>query len=203
VTDAELLTAWRDGDQDAGNELVERYFRSVFSFFDGKVVADVDDLVQRTFLACIERPDSYRGTGSFKAWLLGIARFQLLRHLRRQHRGRKAIGLASVTSEELGGSPSSLVGDRQEQQLLARALRRIPMEFQLAIELYYWEELSTADVAVVLDVAPGTVRSRLTRARDLLRGQMAELGASDELTESTIVNLDKWARSLKAKLPPD
>lgn len=201
MTDAELLEAWRGGDEAAGNKLVERYFHSVFAFFDGKVVAEVDDLVQHTFLACVERPESYRGTGSFKAWLLGIARFQLLRYLRRQHRGKKAIGLASVTSEELGGSPISVLGQHEEQTLLARALRRIPLEFQLAVELYYWEEMPTADIAVVLDVAPGTIRSRLTRARELLRDQMAAMGASDDLTESTIANLDKWARSLKAKIP--
>jgi RNA polymerase sigma factor (sigma-70 family) len=84
--DVELLRAWRDGNAEAGNELVRRNFMSVYRFFVNKASDDVDDLIQRTFLACVEGRDRLREDASLKAYILGIARNQLLMHMRRRER---------------------------------------------------------------------------------------------------------------------
>lgn len=79
---------------------------------------------------------------------------------------------------DLAPGLSSVAVQRAEQRLLVAALQRIPLDLQMAIELYYWEELSVAELATALEIPPGTVKSRLHRARELLRQEMAELPSS-------------------------
>lgn len=199
-SDLELLTAWKAGDDAAGNELVSRHFESIYMFFDGKVGEGVEDLAQRTFLACLEAQPRIRPDGSFRAYLFGIARNQLLQHYARVHRDARPPdpGVASVESLGPWGSPSRELARHQEARLLARALRRIPLDLQIIVELFYWEELAIADIAEVVQIPGGTVKSRLHRAKELLRTQMQELAASPELIATTLGNLERWARAIRS-----
>ena len=72
--DAAQLEAWRAGDQDAGEALIERHYASILRFFRTKAGEDADDLVQLTFLRCVEASERYRGDAGFRAFLFGIAR---------------------------------------------------------------------------------------------------------------------------------
>ena len=60
---------------------------------------------------------------------------------------------------------------------MGEALRRIPLELQVALELYYWEGMAGPELAAALDLPEGTVRTRLRRGRQLVREQLTELGA--------------------------
>lgn len=203
TSDQELLLAWRDGDEDAGNALVRRHFPVVFRFFRSKITEGVEDLAQRTFLGCVESADAYRGDASFRAFVLGIARKQLLLHFRTRYRREAVFDPATLSLQEVappsGGSPSALIAARDEERLLVAALRRLPVDFQIAVELFYWEELPIAEIADVLEVATGTVKSRLGRARDMLRRHVADLASSDALAVATTDDLDRWARSLRRR----
>ena len=86
---------------------------------------------------------------------------------------------------------------RREERLLLEALRSIPLDHQIALELYYWQEMTAAELAAVLDIPEGTIRSRLRRAKHLLEEQLAELAQSPDLLETTMANLDEWARNLR------
>src|SRR5262245_57608941 len=68
-TDAELLESWQAGDRLAGKQLFERYFRVINRFFRSKVGDDAQDLVQKTFLGCLESVERYRGDTTFRSWL--------------------------------------------------------------------------------------------------------------------------------------
>lgn len=202
-SDQELLLAWRDGNEDAGNALVRRHFPVVFRFFRSKIAEGVEDLAQRTFLGCVESADAYRGDASFRAFVLGIARKQLLLHFRTRYRREAVFDPATLSLQDVappsGGSPSALIAARDEERLLVAALRRLPVDFQIAVELFYWEELPIAEIAQVLEVATGTVKSRLGRARDMLRRHVADLASSDALAVATTDDLDRWAKSLRRR----
>src|SRR6185436_6575853 len=71
--DAELLSAWRGGDEKAGAELFERHFEALFRFFRNKAGDQAEDLVQETFLACLSGP-AFRGEASFRTYLFTVAR---------------------------------------------------------------------------------------------------------------------------------
>ncbi len=205
-SDRALLLAWRSGDEEAGNALVQRHFPVVFRFFRSKVEDGVEDLAQRTFLGCVESADAYRGEASFRAYVLGIARRQLLVHLRAKYRTEAVFDPATQSVQDFaspsGRSPSAVIAARDEERLLVAALRRLPVDFQIAVELFYWEELPLEEIAHVLEVALGTVKSRLGRARDMLRRHVAEL-AAQEPPGDTPDDLDRWARSLRRRIDRD
>lgn len=203
LTDVELLERWRGGDDAAGEALVQRHFASIYLFFDTKVNEGVDDLTQRTFLGCVEARDRVRPGANFKAYLFGIARKQLLKYFARVKRRNRLDELGDLSLHDLEGSPSRLVAKQQEQKLLVRALRQIPIDLQIALELFYWEELSLADIAAVLEIPVGTVKSRLFRAKDIVKQRIVELEGSTELAQTTIDNLDRWAKSLRNALARD
>lgn len=169
--DVELLERWRGGDAEAGNELFSRHFHAVLRVFRYKV-QHADDLVQRTFLACIEHRDAITDGRRVRAYLLRIAKNQLYAHLR-SRAGRAALDTGVTSLQQLGESPSALVGRAHEHARLLEALRRIPLDYQLALELFYWEGLGGDELAEVLDIPVGTVRSRLRLGKQMLRAALA------------------------------
>ena len=169
--DADLLRAWQAGDRGAGSRLFERHVAAVTRFFRSKTDTEIDDLVQDTFLACVRSVD--RPIGSFRGFLYGIARHKLLDHIGRRVRTPFDPGTHSAVAG--GASPASALARRQEHQLLLRALRTLPLDFQITLELFYWEGLAGEDIARATGVSPHTVRSRLARARAALEEAVREL----------------------------
>jgi len=192
-SDTELLSAWRDGDRDAGDELLRRYFDAVCRFFRGKLGDDVEDLIQRTFLDCVESRDRVREDG-FRAYLFTVARNRLFDHLRAAQRRPERVDISLRSVEDLGTSPSTKLARTEHERLLIRALRSIPLDYQIALELAYWEQLSGREIAVVLGIAENTVRSRMSRAREALRAKLEQLAASPELSDSTLQSFDARSR---------
>jgi RNA polymerase sigma-70 factor (ECF subfamily) len=195
--DASLLAAWREGDRGAGRILVDRHFPTIHRFFHNKVSVGVEDLVQQTFLACTESRHGFRGEGNFRAWLFGIANNVLRMHLRSKH-GDPDLSTQSVY--DLAPSPSAVVAARSEQRLLLEALRRIPLDYQVALELHFWEELSGSEIAETLGIPEGTVRTRLRRGRLALAEQVRRLAESGSEATSTLDGLDDWVRLIREQL---
>ncbi|MCH9682120.1 MAG: sigma-70 family RNA polymerase sigma factor [Deltaproteobacteria bacterium] len=196
--DFELLAQWRDGDKAAGNALFQRHFKAMRRFFRNKVgPEEVEDLIQRTFLACVESRDRFRGDSTFRTYLYVVARNELFRHIRKRARDEVRAGLDFTVSSlfDLGLSPSKVVAKQQEEELVLEALRRIPVDQQILLELYYWEQVPGPELARVLEVAPATVRTRLFRARDALRKQMEKMAASPALLEDLEASVQAVGRS--------
>lgn len=203
-SDFELLEAWRAGDEGSGRELFGRYFDAVYRFFRNKVDDVAEDLTQQTFMGLVAGRDRFRGDSSFRTYLFMIARKRLYSYLRSLDRQREPLEMARVSVVELGfESPSRAVAVRQEQQLLLQALRRLPVEMQVALELFYWEELSIPEIAEVLETPVGTVKSRLQRSRSRLDAVLGELAQSEAVLRSTMDNFDDWAKDLQAHMGPE
>ncbi len=168
-TDQALLEAWHAGDDAAGNLLLRRHFPTLFRFFRSKVRDGVEDLVQQTMMACAEAPDRFRGESSFRTYLLGIARGQLLMHLRRYARKGQQVDHLESSVASLLGSPSVALVAKDKHDAIVEALQSIPLDLQITVELYYWEELKVSEIAQVMEVPVGTVKSRLNRSRRLLK----------------------------------
>lgn len=202
ISDFDLLDAWRAGDRQKGDELFHRYFDSIYRFFSRKVHGEVEDLIQKTFLACVEGRDNFRKEASFRTYLFSIARHQLYRHWRDRKKNDE-LDFTVSSLHDLGPTPSAEAARHQEQRLLLEALRRIPLDLQIAVELHYWEGMSGPELAQVLDIPEGTVRSRLRRAREALEKQLAELASSQDVLRSTLDSFDRWAGSLKELIRHD
>jgi RNA polymerase sigma factor (sigma-70 family) len=195
-TDFDLLDAWARGDQAAGRELYDRYFALLFRFLRTKVEAGRDDLLQNVWLACIEGRERVRNRDSFRAYMLQTARFQLYAFYRKRNQSAPVdFGTSSVV--DLSSSPSSLIVQREQERLLLEALRRVPLDHQIVIELSYWDELTGPEIAEVLCIPEGTVRSRLRRATEQLRQQMAALSGTGTPLPDTEDDLHEWALRLR------
>jgi len=201
--DLELLEAWRGGDAAAGELLFERHFESVYRFFCNKVPRDADDLVQETFLGCVSARERFRQDASFRTFLFAIARKVLLKYRERWAPRDEGEEFHASRVAGLDLSATQIVVESEEQALLLRALRRLPLDLQTALELFYWEGLLSREIAEVLELPPGTVRSRLRRGRELLRELIHELAANPEQRTSTLGDFDQWLAAIQGRSADD
>lgn len=198
-SDAALLDAWRAGDLAAGNTLFRRHVRLLFRFFRTKLDGSVDDLVQETLLGCLK--GNFREETDFRTYLLCIARNRLYTHYKKKQRGFDPLTSSVV---QMGHSPSAVVAHGEDRARLLAALRRIPVESQTLLELYYWNGLQGPALAEILEISPHTVRSRLSRARDRLRKELATLQRTPLTELATLereADFDAWAQGLAPTEP--
>ena len=198
-SDYELLDAWAAGDQRAAKQLIDRHFEGIYRFFRNKLHdGSAEDLVQNTFMACVKARDTFRRDSSFRTFIFGTARNLLLYHLRQQRRAGDPIDPEVLSAIDLAPSPSSIAVQKDEQRLMLEALRALPLDYQIALELYHWEGLTGPELAGVLGITEAALRSRLHRAKLELRKHLERLATSGALLESTMTKLDDWAAGLRA-----
>lgn len=197
ASDFELLDAWAAGDKRAAKQLIDRHFDAIFRFFRNKLREGVEDLVQDTFLACVEGRERFRRDASFRTFLFATARNILLHHFRKQRRGGIPLDPEVISVLDLAPGPSSIIVQRNEDRLMLEALRSLPLDYQIALELYHWEGLTGPELAAALEITEAALRSRLFRAKAELRKQIERIAAAPELLESTLANLDAWAAGLR------
>jgi RNA polymerase sigma-70 factor (ECF subfamily) len=156
--------------------LLQRYIATLHRFFGGRLPhQDVADMVQHTLLACLETRHRMAEVRRFRGFLLGIARKVHLKHQRGYGREQRMLARARGDFDAAHG-PAIGTARREARGTLLIAMRRLPCDLQLVLELHYWEQLSTAEIADVIDVPRGTVLSRLHRARTLLRKHVRAQG---------------------------
>jgi len=178
--DIALLERWRAGDKRAGEELFGRHFAEIFRFFDGKVIGKAEDLTQQTFLECVRSRDNFRAESSFRTYLFAIAWNELRHHLRRELKNENLDFEVSSLDEltALIASPSSEVDRVRRNRRVQHALVQLPVAQQILLEYHYWHELNAAALAEIFVVPAGTIRVRLLRARNALRGALERLPAA-------------------------
>ena len=174
-TDRELLEAWRAGEAHAGAKLFRRHYACIARFFANKVGNDGEDLIQATFLGCIESIELYRGEANFKNYLFGIARNKLLQYLRERARDNKYFDAASVSVAASLPSGTSVIANRRKNERVLAALRRLPVDTQMMLELFYWEGTRVRDIAVVMGLPVNTVKCHMRRGRLKLERELASL----------------------------
>lgn len=196
-SDYDLLDAWASGDRTAGGTLFRRHFHTVFRFFSNKIHGGSEDLVQQTFLRCVEAHERFRRDSAFRTFLLSMARHVLYNEYRRRRRKDDPVDFLTHSVMDVAPSPTAVVAEKVEQRLLLEALRQIPIDYQIALELQLWEGLTGPEMAEVLGLAEPGVRSRLARAKRALKDRLEKLADSPVSLESTTSNLEQWAASLR------
>jgi RNA polymerase sigma factor (sigma-70 family) len=156
---------------EAFEELFERQFDSIYGYLARRVGPELArDLASETFtraFAARKRYDPARGEA--RAWLFGIASNLVRRHYRDEERRLRAFARLEVSRE---AAPP-------EEPRLAGALATLPREERDALLLFAWADLAYAEIASVLEVPVGTVRSRLHRARAHVRAALEREEALD------------------------
>ncbi len=200
VADEALFEAWRGGDARAGAELFERHYPAIARFFRNKVDVEAPDLIQKTFLGCIEGRERVRGDSSFRTYLFAVAHNVLYKHFRTRARSGARIDFGVTSVHDLRPTATALLARRGEERALLAALRRIPLEHQIVLELYFWEHLTAGEMGEIQGVPEGTIRTRLRRAKQLLEAALGQVATSPAEMQDTLSDLDSWARSVRAQL---
>ena len=159
--------------------LFDRHATAVHRYLGRRVGELADDLLSETFLVAFRRRAAYRPEHlDVRPWLLGIATNVLRGHQRTERRRYRALARAAGRPEEHGDDPADS-GDRLTAQALrgplAAALAGLKPGDRDALLLLAWGQLGYGEIAAVLDVPVGTVRSRLHRARRQTRAALGDV----------------------------
>ncbi|PCC75260.1 RNA polymerase sigma-70 factor, ECF subfamily [Nannocystis exedens] len=203
TSDEALLHAWIDGDAAAGKQLVTRHYRRILLFFYSKVGPELGrDLTQATFETLCAKKVVFRGESSVLTYLFGIARWKLVHHLRtrRLHDERFEPLEHSVELPEVDRSITSLFMGRQREALLVRALRSLPLDDQIVLELKEYEGMTSRQLAEIYEVGRDTMSSRINRARQRLTVAVQRAAESVQLIDSTLTGLDECMREIRQRL---
>jgi RNA polymerase sigma-70 factor, ECF subfamily len=171
-TDEVLYARVKNGDLSAFDELYERYSRRLFAFLKAQLSspADAEDVFHEAFLATLESEEVVFDRGSFRTWLYRIARNIVLNRIRSLGRGENALGKMAW-----GDEPAQSVDERVAELQLLRALdgavARLPSPLS---EIYHLRSsgLSYEEMATVLGIPLGTLKSRMSHMVDLLREEL-------------------------------
>ena len=193
-TDKQLVSLCRRGDERAARELVERFQRPVFSIIY-RMVRDrekAEDLTQETFVRTFNNLDRYDRSYKFSSWLFKIAYNLTVDHLRRKelktisiHGAPDAVTsdqqeATSVTLESEGEAPDERIESLELAGQLERAIGRLREEYRTAILLRHVEGRAYEEIAEIMDIPLGTVKTYIFRARRQLREDLSDLGEGPE-----------------------
>jgi RNA polymerase sigma-70 factor (ECF subfamily) len=187
--DRELVESWRKGEPEAFATLVRRHQRRVFGLLLRMLGSreEAEDAAQETFLNLHRHGHRFRSESRFSTFVYRVAVNAALnrrRSLGRRRTHTDAFGEAQALGH-LGGAATAsdperaLAGDRLRQRL-KQALLALPETLRAPVVLFDVEGLSYGEIAEVLQVAEGTVKSRIHRARQALRARLADLVAEPE-----------------------
>lgn len=173
-----LIKEYLAGDEQALTELFSKHFRLVYSLVYRLVgnQGEAEDLTQEAFLKAWKNLKKFRQGESFKAWLLKIARNTAIDFLRK----KKHLSLSELNQEEISEiipedvidpKPSVLeeLSQRQDKQLIERLLGKLPLADREVLTMYYFDELTFAEIAFAISQPLNTVKSRHRRALAKLR----------------------------------
>ncbi|MEJ5252777.1 MAG: sigma-70 family RNA polymerase sigma factor [Chthonomonadetes bacterium] len=179
--DSQLIERCRHGDREAFDELVRRYERQAYNLayrLTGNY-DDASDVVVEAFVRAFQGLHTFRGDANFGTWLHRVVVNTFL-DLRKRSKGRQQVvsleeqmeldgDMLTRQIEDTSPGPQELVEEQEREQVLQRAIDQLSPERRILIVLYHFENLSYEEIAQMLKLPVGTVKSRLNRARLALR----------------------------------
>jgi RNA polymerase sigma-70 factor (ECF subfamily) len=189
LTDQEVVARARAGEERAYRDLVRRYERPLFSLIY-RMVRDrelAEDLAQETFVKAMNALDSYRPEFKFSSWIFKIANNAAIDHLRRRELDTLSLeGSPHASTPDAIEATALQIGDRGETPLdvveakelggeIEQAIARLRPEYRSCILLRHVEGRAYEEIAEILDLPLGTVKTYIHRARNELRGYLAHL----------------------------
>jgi RNA polymerase sigma-70 factor (ECF subfamily) len=189
LSDQEVVLMARNGREAAYRELIRRYERPIFALLF-RMVRDrelAEDLAQETFIKALNAIESYRPEFKFSSWIFKIANNAAIDHLRRRELDTLSLdGSPHAVTPEAMQATALQIGARQESPLdaveakelggaIEAAIGRLRPEYRSCILLRHVEGRAYEEIAEILDLPLGTVKTYIHRARNELRQSLAHL----------------------------
>jgi RNA polymerase sigma-70 factor (ECF subfamily) len=176
--DGPLVKASLAGDMSAFGQLVDRHQDRLYNTMFRLVgnAEDASDVVQETFIQALVKLKTFRGSSAFYTWLYRIA-FNMAMTQARRRRPHGSLDSFRQNCrhdpKDEGAGPDELAIEAERAELVHAALQSLADEFRQVIVLREFEGLAYEEIAEILDVPVGTIRSRLFRGRSQLRQSLA------------------------------
>ena len=169
-TDEALLVRIGAADERALAELHARYASVVFGFVLARTPdrGVAEEVSADVWLGCWRSARAFRHDSRVLTWLLGIAKRQVYAHTRRKRLAQVPLGESEYAIPADDSDPADLVASAEETQALLAALRALPADLSEVVRLAWVHELPYEDIAELVGVPRGTIKSRVSRARHLL-----------------------------------
>ncbi len=182
LSDAELLAQTAAGRTAAFAELVDRHKDGLVRYLSRLTNRSdrAEDLAQEAFLRLFRAAGSYREEGRFEPYLYRIATNLLRTDLRRETRRRLlALRFLAPSNGHSPAPPQTELLAQEEQRVVARELARLPPRLRIPVVLFELEGWPYQEIARLLRIRPGTVKSRIHRGRERLRARLAPFHNGD------------------------
>jgi RNA polymerase sigma-70 factor (ECF subfamily) len=178
--DHTLIRQIADGDEDGFRRLYARYGRRLYAYALRVVgsPAAAEDVLQESLIVVWQGAERFRAEGRVIAWLLSIVHHKALHALRRKP-AQALEPLEDILPDE-DVRPEEKVVHREQQKLLRQGLTGLSVEHRSVLELVFFQGLSLQETADVCGCPVGTVKSRLSYAKNALRGELTRQGLSAE-----------------------
>lgn len=181
MTTEELVCAAAGGDQDAFAQLVRLHENKVYSLALRMCGEDAADVAQEAFLSAWRGLPSFRGEAGFSTWLYRLTANAAIDHLRRTRRQRGEVSLEEgpflgLDAADSGPGPQEAAEGAELRRAVEAGLARLSDDHRQVLVLRELQELSYEEIARMLGVDLGTVKSRISRARGALRKILLESG---------------------------
>jgi RNA polymerase sigma factor (sigma-70 family) len=200
--DNKLIQAALAGDSRSFERLVEKYQATIcaITFSATGRLETSEELAQETFFRAWKNLAQLKEIEKFRFWLCSIARNLIYSYYQQKHSDKVSVcdtdTLESLASQDVQ-SPTDTLISREEEMILSQALMQIPEEYREPLVLYYRQQQSTKEVAESLDLNEATVRTRLSRGRQMLKDQVATMvertleksGPGKKFTKAVMVSI--------------
>jgi len=184
-----LVLASKGGDQDAFAQLVQRYQRRIFNLVYRMLqhYEEANEITQETFLAAWQGLPSFRGEARFATWLYRIAYNCALKQLETRKRDR-ALQAAlqaeqALESESTFDRASAQIDAYEQQALVQEHLSHLPAKYRIVLILRHLQDMTYEEMAEILTMPVGTIKTHLFRARNLLKERL--LGQDRDVSTRT------------------
>lgn len=173
-----LISRARGGDREAFGALVEQYRDNVYRLayrMCGNAY-DADEAAQEAFVAAWRALPNFRGDAKFSTWLYRLTTNAAIDVMRREKRHQTVGDGEMIDLADDADSPQETVERTEQQEAVQKALATLSEEYREVLLLRYMEELDYAEIAEVLQLPSGTVKSRINRAKAALKTALLKSG---------------------------
>ena len=173
--EAVLIEAAKSGDQEAFRHIVERYQGAVYNLAYRMLGTpeEAEDAAQEIFVRIYRQLGRYDPERKFSTWTLAIATNFCIDQLRRRRMQLVPLETIIPWARTRDSGPEGEALSSESRDEMQRLLKRLPEKYRAPLVLRYWEDLSCAEIAEILDVPEGTIKTQIHRARKQL-GKMLE-----------------------------
>jgi RNA polymerase sigma-70 factor (ECF subfamily) len=181
LDDQQLVIASKRGDQDAFAQLVQRYQRRIFNLVYRMLqqYEEASEITQETFLAAWQGLPSFRGEARFATWLYRIAYNCALKQLETRKRDR-ALQAALQAEQALENKDNidradAQIDEHEQQAFVQEHLSHLPAKYRIVLILRHLQDMTYEEMAEILIMPVGTIKTHLFRARNLLKERLQGL----------------------------